>query len=126
MEENYITTCINIMQPVFEKSIVLAGQYTKACNRKTITSKDVEYCMKYLAMYKVGEDIGSLFPEVYEEDSEDEEIEEVDEDEEPFTRYSGDEQLYNEINDAHDAWNEWTPTNPAENMLKNAIDKHNE
>jgi hypothetical protein len=78
-------------------------------------------------MNTVGQQIGSYFPEIYEEEeSEDEEeIETVDEEEEPpFAPYSGTEELYMKINEAYDAWEGWNPTNPSEEMIKNAIDSN--
>ena len=120
-----IETFTNILQPVIEKSIIFAGHYTKACGRTCITSKDIEYASKYTIMNKVGEDIGSLFPEIYDsEDSDESDIEEVDDDDPSnvFVRYTGTEQIYNDINNAYDTWYEWEPYSPAEKLLKNAID----
>jgi len=120
-----IETFTNILQPVIEKSIIFAGNYTKASGRTCITSKDIEYSSKYTIMNRVGEDIGSLFPEIYDsEESDESDIEEVDEDDPSnvFVRYTGSEQLYNDINNAYDTWDEWEPQSPAETLLKNAID----
>ena len=81
-------------------------------------------------MYTVGEDIGTIFPEIYNEDDEDEEegddiIEEVDEQEcPPFARYSGTEERFKRINEAYDRWDSWQPQNPTEVMLKNAINSN--
>lgn len=78
MVEEYVKTMTGILMPVMEKSMLLAAEYSKACGRDTVLSEDMEYAMKYCAMYTVGQDIGSLFPEIYdEEESDDEDIEEV-------------------------------------------------
>lgn len=117
--------CIQAILPVWETSMVLAGNYSKACGRSTLTSKDFEYALKYSAMNFVGKKIGSFFPEIYESDSdESDDIELVDEDEEPFTRYEGQDELFIRVNQAYDNWESWEPQSPVENMLKNAIDKN--
>lgn len=117
--------CIQAILPVWETSMVLAGNYSKACGRSTLTSKDFEYALKYSAMNFVGKKIGSFFPEIYESDSdESDDIDLVDEDEEPFTRYEGQDELFIKVNQAYDNWESWEPQSPVENMLKNAIDKN--
>ena len=124
--DDFIQSSIDIMLPVMESSQVLAGEYCKACGRKTLTGQDLNYAMKYAAMNVTGKQVGTLFPEIYEQeetDSDDEEIETVDEEDEPFTRYSGDNELMNNINNAYDSWASWEPQTPAERMLKSSIDK---
>jgi hypothetical protein len=128
MEADIIKNAIDIMTPVMESSIVLAGHYAKGCGRDCVTAMDVAYSMRYCAMNLVGKQIGTLFPEVY-EDSDSESEWETDSDqgqevkEEEFTRYEGPDELLNNINKAYDTWNEWEPFSPAEKMLKNAIEK---
>ena len=129
MVEQYIETMTNILLPVMEKSTLLAAEYAKACGRDTIVSEDMEYAMKYCAMYKVGESIGSTMPEIYEEELTEEEMEEgeedVDSEECPdFVRYSGTDQTFLQVNEAFDRWNAWQPQNPTEQMLKNAINSN--
>jgi histone H3/H4 len=127
MAEQYIETMTNILLPVIERSTLLAAEYSKACGRDTLLPEDMEYAMKYCAMYTVGNTIGSTFPEIYEdsEDSEDEDMEVVDEDECPsFVRYSGSDPILLQVNDAHDRWNDWIPQNPTEQILKNAINSN--
>jgi len=120
-------SAINIIQPVLEKSMILAAEYAKACGRDIVLGEDMEYAMKYCAMYEVGKKMGSQFPELYDEESsgeEDEEIE-IEEDEDvPFTRYSGREYKFVKMNMAYDNWSTWEPKNPSEQMLKNAIDSN--
>jgi|TARA_R110000822_G_scaffold49796_6_gene130651 hypothetical protein len=128
MVEEYMKTMTGILMPVMEKSMLLAAEYSKACGRDTVLSEDMEYAMKYCAMYTVGQDIGSLFPEIYDEedsDDEDEDIEEVaEEDCPPFERYSGQEERFILMNQAYDRWESWAPQNPTEHMLKNAINSN--
>lgn len=123
MEEQIIQASIDILLPVMESAQVLAGEYCKACDRKTVTGEDLKYTMRYAAMNITGRQTGTLFPEIYGDSDEDCEIEVVDEDDEPFTRYSGDDQLMNDINRAHDTWVSWVPNSPAEQLLKSSIDK---
>jgi len=126
-ENSIMNTAINLIQPVLEQSMIIAAQYSKACGRDAILSKDMEYAIKYCAMYKVGEKIGSHFPDLYDEsdtDSENEDIEQIDETPDMFTRYTGNEELFVTINKAYDDWDSWTPQNPTEELLKNAINSN--
>ena len=117
-------SAINIIQPVLERSMILAAEYAKACGRDIVLAEDMEYAMKYCAMHEVGKKIGTHFPEIYEEESSEDEIE-IEEDEDvPFTRYSGREYKFVKMNMAYDNWNTWEPKNPSEQMLKNAIDSN--
>ena len=129
MMGRYISDMINIVQPVIEKSTLLAAEYCKACGRDIILSEDMEYAMKYCAMYKVGESIGSTMPEIYQEELTEEEMEEGEEDVDPeecpeFVRYSGTDQTFLQVNEAFDRWDRWQPQNPTEQMLKNAINSN--
>ena len=124
MEEQIIKSATDIIQPVFESAIVLAGQYTKACGRNIITGEDVQYALKYCSIHFVGKHIGTLFPEDSEYESESETTSSDEEEEEDsFVRYSGDDQLMNEINQAVDSWDDWIPGCPIECMLKDSVDK---
>ena len=124
MEDDIIKAATEIIQPVFESAMVLAGHYVKESGRNTITSQDVQYALKYCARNLVGKHIGTLFPEDSDDDSvSDGSITEVDEDESPFSRYSGGDKLMNEINEAVDTWDEWVPESPIEVMLKDSVDK---
>jgi len=118
-------SAINIIQPVFEKSMILAAEYAKACGRDIVLAEDMEYAMKYCAMHEVGKKLGTHFPELYDEESSGDEEIEIEEDEDvPFTRYSGREYKFVKMNMAYDNWNTWEPKNPSERMLKNAIDSN--
>lgn len=126
MENQIIQASLDVLLPVMESAQVLAGEYCNACNRKTVTGEDLKYTMRYAAMNITGRQTGSLFPEIYEQESDSDEecdFEVVDEDDEPFTRYSGDSQLMNDINNAHDIWDSWVPNSPAETLLKSSINK---
>jgi len=118
--------CYDIILPVIEKASLLAAKYVKACERNTLTAMDLQYAMKYCVRYEVGVDMGSIFTES-ESDSEsdsDFEFETVNEEEEPFTRYTGEDVEILRINECFDTWESWEPTNPAESMLKDAINKN--
>lgn len=127
MAEQYMEAMTNILLPVLERGSLLAAEYSKACGRDTLLPEDVEYAMKYCVMYTVGQTTGPSFPEIYEdaEDSDDEDIEVVSPDECPvFTRYTGSDPMFLQVNDAYDHWDDWEPQNPTEQMLKNAINSN--
>lgn len=129
MEEQIIEQSFQIIQPVIESSIILAGEYMKKCGRTILTGEDMEYAMKYCARNVVGKHIGTMFPEIEQDADSDEEYnsdEECDEEDDPFTRYQGDDTLMNDVNTAHDTWKDWEPSNPTERMLKNSIDSRYE
>ena len=130
MFDQYIETMTNILLPVMEKATLLSAEYAKACGRDVIVPEDMEYAMKYCAMNAVGETVGSMFPDLYEEVCEDEENSEeemdvVDVSECPaFERYSGSDPKFILVNEAYDRWDSWEPQNPTEQMLKNAINSN--
>lgn len=126
LNEQLSETIVNIITPVFERGMILACEYAKACGRDTVLMQDVEYAMKYCAMHEVGQKIGTYFPEIYEDDDEDEDddVEFITDEDVPFTRYTGDDPQFKAINDAYDTWDSWLPTNPSEQLLKNAIDSN--
>jgi histone H3/H4 len=114
----------DILTPVMESAMVLASHYAKACGRETVTGKDVAYGLMYAVRNVTGRQVGSLFPEVYDEsESDEEDLEEVDESEEPFTRYEGSEELFVNMNRCADTWDSWEPESPIERILKSAADK---
>jgi hypothetical protein len=116
-------SAINIIQPVLERTMVLAAEYAKACGRDMVLGEDLEYAMKYCAMNEVGKKLGTHFPEIYEESSDEDDIE-IEYEEIPFTRYTGREYKFVKMNMAYDNWGAWEPKNPSELMLKNAIDSN--
>lgn len=113
-----------IFLPVLESSIVLAAHYAKATGRDCVTAKDMCYGLMYAARTITGRQIGSLFPEVYDEIDSDEEEEEEDEEEGEWTRYEGtDNEHAINMNECADTWDAWEPESPAERALKNAVNK---
>jgi len=125
--EQLAKTMIDIITPVIEKSMILAAEYAKACGRDAVLMQDVEYAMKYCAMHEVGQHIGSYLPEIYDDDGEDEDEDDMDiieEGEVEFTRYTGDDPRFKAMNHAKDSWDTWVPTNPSEQLIKNAIDSN--
>ena len=121
MEDSYVKTAIDLITPVMEGAMVAAAHYAKACGRNTVTAVDVKYGMRYCAQTVAGKQVGTLFPEL-DDDDDGSDIEEVDEDDEPFTRYSGDDETMVAMNKAFDEWETWEPYSPLEKMLKAAID----
>jgi len=123
--EQLAKTMIDIITPVIEKGMMLAAEYAKACGRNAVLVQDVEYAMKYCAMHEVGKHIGSYLPEVYEDDGgEDDDMEIIEEGEVEFTRYTGDDPKFKAMNEAKDSWDTWVPSNPSEQLIKNAIDSN--
>jgi len=61
---------------------------------------------------------------LYDDDDDASDIEVIDESDIEFTRYKGEDPGMNKINEAFDTWDSWVPTNPTEELLKNAIDSN--
>lgn len=137
-----LESALDIFRPVMESATVLAAHYAKACGRDVVLQEDMRFGMMYAARYVTGRQIGSLFPEIYEEgdeessDSQSESSgdsdssgswETVDDEELVWTRYEGseDDQAV-KMNESADSWDAWEPQNPSERALKNAIDKQRE
>tara|TARA_R110000850_G_scaffold24288_1_gene71280 strand:- start:425 stop:820 length:396 start_codon:yes stop_codon:yes gene_type:complete len=128
MDERMIEAAISIFQPVLESAMVLAAHYAKNTGRDVVSAEDTHYAMRYCARNVTGNASGSLFPEVYEVDSDDEDDEEdyivADVDVPDFIRYTGDDELMNSINEAWDTWAQWEPQTVAEQLIKNAVDSY--
>lgn len=122
MEEEIIQAGINIITPVLESAIVLAGNYAKMSGRDTLTGTDLEYALKFCARHVTGKHIGTMFPELQQESDSESDGEDSDSEEPPFTRYSGDDETLNRVNECYDTWDDWVPLNPTEEMLKKSID----
>ena len=118
-------SAIDIFLPVLESSVVLAAHYAKATGRDCVTAQDICYGLMYAARTVTGKQVGSLFPEIYEEsDSDEEEEEDEDEEEEQWVRYEGtDNEHAIKMNECADTWEAWEPESPAEAALKNAVNK---
>jgi hypothetical protein len=115
---------IDIFLPVMESSVVLAAHYAKATGRDCVTARDMCYGLMYAARTVTGKQVGSLFPEIYEESDSDEEEGSDEEEEEQWTRYTGtDNEHAVKMNECADSWEAWDPETPAEYALKNAVNK---
>lgn len=148
-----LESALDIFRPVMESATVMAAHYAKACGRDVVLQEDMRFGMMFAARYVTGRQIGSLFPEIYEEsgeespcdsDSDFDEDEEgsdydpdgsessgswetVDDEELVWTRYEGtDDDQALKMNECADSWASWEPQNPSERALKNAIDKQSE
>ena len=117
-------TAVDIFLPVFESSVVLAAHYAKATGRDTVTAQDVCYGLMYAARTVTGNQLGSLFPEVYDDEESDEEEDEEESEEPEWIRYEGtDNEHAIKMNECADTWDAWQPETPAERALKNAVNK---
>jgi hypothetical protein len=124
---------LDMFLPVMESATVLAAHYAKACGRDIVLAEDMKYGLMYSARHVAGKQIGSLFPEIYEDESvdssgdEDEESsdsEESDSLEPDWVRYAGQEDdMALKMNECYDTWSSWEPQSPAECALKAAVDK---
>jgi hypothetical protein len=121
--DELIESMIDMITPVMEGAMITAAHYAKACGRNTVTATDMKYGMRFCAQNVAGKQIGTMFPELQDQEDDASDIEEVDEDEEPFTRYSGDDELMNKVNKAYDEWDTWEPFSPLEKLIKTAVDQ---
>jgi hypothetical protein len=121
---------MDLFLPVMESATVLAAHYAKACGRNCIMAEDMSYGLMYAARNVTGRQVGSLYPEVYQDSDSDPSVPdssspESESPEDPWTRYEGSEdETAQKMNECADTWAQWTPTNPAERALKNAVDKN--
>jgi hypothetical protein len=122
-----------------ESATVMAAHYARACGRDIILAEDMNMGMMFAARYVTGRQIGSMFPEIYEEEEEsrsdsdegsgdsESSWETVSDSEIVWVRYSGtDDEQALKMNECADTWDAWEPQNPSERALKNAIDKQRE
>lgn len=106
-----------------ESAIVLAAHYCKAAGRSCVQGEDMRLGLMFAVRNVTGKQIGSIYPEVYEESDSGEEDEDEDE-ESQWTRYEGsDDEMAAKMNECADTWDSWDPESPAERALKNAVDK---
>ena len=127
-----LESALDIFRPVMESATVMAAHYAKACGRDVVLAEDMHMGMMFAARYVTGRQIGSLYPEIYEngEDGDDEDSgtdsdgwETVSESELTWARYEGTDEQALKMNECADSWDSWEPQNPSERALKNAIDK---
>jgi hypothetical protein len=136
MEDDFIKSAIDMITPVMEGAMVTAAHYAKACGRDVVLQEDMRFGMMYAARYVTGRQIGSLFPEIYDEEGDSDydpdgsessgSWETVDDEELVWTRYEGSDDQAVKMNECADSWDSWEPHNPSERALKNAIDKQRE
>jgi len=120
------TAAMDLFLPVMESATVLAAHYAKACGRNCVMAEDMSYGLMYAARNVTGRQVGSLYPEIWDEET-DESQSDSDSDsdsEDPWSRYSGTDEMAQKMNECADTWAQWTPSNPAERALKNAVDKN--
>lgn len=118
---------IDLFLPVMESAVVVAAHYAKGCGRDTVLAQDMCFGLMFAARQVTGKQIGSLFPEIYEEsDSEDQEESDEDEEDPEWTRYEGTDEILLKVNECADTWDSWEPESPAERALKNAVEKAKE
>lgn len=119
------SAAMDLFLPVMESATVLAAHYAKACGRTCITAQDMSYGLMFAARNVMGKHTGSLYPEIYENESDEESCTDSDEEDDEWTRYEGTEdETARKMNECAATWSEWVPTNPAERALKNAVDKN--
>lgn len=119
---DFEAAAIELILPVMESATVLGAHYAKACGRSEITSQDMRLGLMFAARNVLGKQVGTLYPEIY--DEEEEEEEEEDEDEEEWSKYEGQgDDMALKMNECAETWSTWEPDTPAEKMLKKAIDK---
>jgi len=128
------SAAMDLFLPVLESATVLAAHYTKACGRNCVTAQDMSYGLMYAARNVTGKHVGSLYPEVYEEDESESQSDSSESDSDPegsdsseseWTKYEGTEDdMAVKMNHCVETWGSWTPTNPTERALKNAVDKN--
>ena len=140
-----LESALDIFRPVMESATVMAAHYAKACGRDVVLQEDMRFGMMFAARYVTGRQIGSLFPEIYEETGEESGTDSEGSDYDPdgsessgswetvsdsemvWTRYEGtDDDQALKMNECADSWASWEPQNPSERALKNAIDKQSD
>jgi hypothetical protein len=118
---------MEIFLPVMESATVLAAHYAKACGRDIILAQDMNIGLMYAARNVTGKQVGTLFPEIYEEsgsESDSGSWETASDDEIVWARYDGtDDEMAIKMNECADTWDSWEPESPAEGAIKNAVEK---
>ena len=134
---------LDIFLPVMESAVVLAAHYCKAAGRDCVQGEDMRIGLMFAARNVAGKHLGTLYPELYEEDESDADEESDDdsgsgswetvsdgEEESPcdsddvWTKYEGTEdEMARRMNECAETWDAWEPETPAERALKNAVDK---
>jgi hypothetical protein len=120
-------TAFDMFLPVMESATVMAAHYAKACGRDCVVATDMKYGLMYAARNVAGKHIGTMYPEIYEDEDEDEDEEDSGSDEETedpdWSEYTGTEDdMAVKMNECARTWAEWIPENPTEDALKSAVD----
>lgn len=123
-EEAFKNTAIELFIPVMEAATVMAAHYAGACGRNTVQAEDMSMGLMYAARNIVGKQIGSIYPEIYENESDTESTESDVSEDEWFRYTNGDDEMACKMNECADTWDSWNPENPVERALKNAVDKN--
>jgi len=117
----------DVFLPVLESAMVIAAHYAKACGRDCVLAQDVCLGLKFAARHVVGKQIGSFFPEIYQESESESGSEDSGSESEPeepeWTRYDGPDEKLRLVNECADTWDAWEPETPAERIIKGAVEK---
>jgi hypothetical protein len=116
---------LDIFLPVLESAVVLASHYARACGRVVVLSEDMKLGMMFAARNVTGRQVGSLYPEIYEESDSGSDLETDEETDPEWVRYEGDDDMAIKMNECYDTWDAWEPDGPAERALKAAVNKAN-
>jgi hypothetical protein len=122
-ENTQLEALYGILNPVLEKSVIIASHYAKQCGRDVLLAEDWLAAMKYCAMHEVGKHTGSILPEGDDDGEEAETLDIAEDSDIKWVPYLGDDPTCNAVNAACVGWEDWKPTNPAEEMLKHAVEK---
>jgi hypothetical protein len=115
---------MDIFLPIMESAVVLAAHYCKAAGRDCVQGDDMRIGLMFAARNVTGKHLGTLYPEVYEDDADSVTDDEAELEEPTWTRYEGTEdEVARKMNECADTWDEWEPETPTERALKNAVDK---
>ena len=117
---------LDIFLPVMESATVLAAHYAKACGRDIVIAEDMKLGLMYSARHVTGKQLGTLFPEIYDSDTESDAEGSAEEEDDPeWIMYEGPDDIATKMNECLNTWGVWEPESPAEHALKSAVDKMN-
>jgi hypothetical protein len=121
--EPYLTEAHRLLIPCLEAAFILAAEYSSACKRATMTSRDFEYALKFSARRVLGYQTETFFPEM-QDDEDPDDVLDVDEDEEVWTRYDGPDSRFQMVNEAAETWGAWVPETELQDAMKRSIDSY--